>query len=47
VYHVVFDALLAQPARQPEAVAAGLESNGNALNGTASFGGFFAPALQQ
>jgi len=46
MYDVGFDPLLAQPARQPETVAAGLKSNGNAVNGMAGFAGFLAPALQ-
>ncbi len=44
---VGLDALLAQPPRQPETVAARLEGDGHALDRVAGLGGFLAPALQQ
>src|SRR5262249_11629261 len=47
MYDVGFDALLAQPARQPEPVAAGLKGHSDAFNRMTSFGGFLAPALQE
>ena len=42
-----FDPTGAQPARQPEAVAAGLEGNDNARDGAAGLDGFVTPAMQQ
>jgi hypothetical protein len=45
--HVSFNAVCAQPARQPEAVAAGLEGDGNARDRAARLGRLIAPAVQQ
>ena len=45
--YVGIDPLLAQPARQPETIAAGLKGHSDAFNRMASFAGFLAPALQE
>src|SRR6516165_7862177 len=42
-----FDPSGAQPACQPEAIAAGFEGYDNAMYGLARFDGFIAPAMQQ
>jgi len=41
------DALLAQPARQPEAIPAGLEGHGDPCDGSTAFQGFALPPVQQ
>ena len=42
-----FDPLAAQPARQPEPIAAGFERHDNALDGLACLDSFISPAMQQ
>ena len=45
--HIRFDSLSAQPARQPESVAAGLVGDGDPVDRMAGFRGFFAPTVQK
>ena len=44
---VCFNAVCAQPARQPQAVAAGLEGDSDACDRATGLNGFIAPAKQQ
>ena len=44
---ICFDLAGAQPARQPEAVSASLESNDHARDLSAGLDGFVTPAMQQ
>ena len=41
------DPSVAQPARKPDAIAAGFETHSDALDLAASFHGFVSPAVQQ
>jgi hypothetical protein len=47
VDHVGLDRMSTQPARKPEAIAPGLESNDNAVDRTSSPNGLPAPAMQK